>query len=79
VREPEEYAISHLGGELIPLAQLPLHLHTFDKKQLIILHCKAGGRSLQALHLLKAAGFSNVKHVAGGILAWAKEIDPTIA
>jgi len=78
VREPHEYAICNLGGKLIPLAQLPLRLDELDeldKNQLIILHCKAGGRSMQALQLLKSAGFSNVKHVLGGVLAWAKEID----
>jgi len=78
VREPQEYAICNLGGHLIPLAQLPARLDELDKNKRIIIHCKSGGRSYQALQFLLQMGFSNVQHLQGGILAWVKEVDPSM-
>ncbi|MEV0267776.1 adenylyltransferase/sulfurtransferase MoeZ [Hamadaea sp. NPDC050747] len=81
VREPAEYEIVRIpGSTLIPkgdilsgqaLADLPQ-----DKQ--IVLHCKSGVRSAEALAALKAAGFSNAVHVQGGVLAWIKQIDPSL-
>ncbi|HKN97795.1 MAG TPA: adenylyltransferase/sulfurtransferase MoeZ [Pseudonocardiaceae bacterium] len=81
VREPNEYEIVRIPGSvLIPkdrilsgeaLADLPQ-----DKQ--IVLHCKSGARSAEALAALHQAGFADAVHVGGGVLAWAKEIDPSL-
>lgn len=70
VREPFEYEQCNLNGLLIPLGELSARLHELDKSKLIIVHCKAGPRSQRAALLLEEAGFSNVKYLQGGILAW---------
>lgn len=75
VREPEEYAICNLGGLLIPLNQLHQRIEELDSNKLIIVHCKHDGRSQYAVDLLRQANFKQVKYLAGGILAWAREID----
>ncbi len=43
-----------------------------------MLHCKSGQRSAEALALLKGAGFSSAKHVQGGVLAWQRQVDPSL-
>jgi molybdopterin/thiamine biosynthesis adenylyltransferase/rhodanese-related sulfurtransferase len=79
VREPYEYDIARIpGAKLIPLGQLPSRMSELDSAQEIALHCKTGKRSAQALHLLQEAGFSKLVNVAGGIEAWANEVDPTV-
>jgi len=78
VREPYEYDICHINGKLIPLGELPQRLTELDKNSSIIIHCRSGGRSATACMLLQAAGFKDVRNLTGGILAWAKEIDPTM-
>ncbi len=80
VREPNEYEINKIPGSvLIPkdqflngnaLGQLP------DDKQ-IVLHCKSGVRSAEALAVLKGAGYANSVHVGGGVAAWVTQIDPS--
>jgi adenylyltransferase/sulfurtransferase len=50
----------------------------FDKDAPIILHCKSGKRSRSALLELKKHGFSNLKNLEGGILAWIRDIDPSL-
>jgi len=42
----------------------------------LVLHCKSGGRSAQALQLARAAGFADAVHLEGGVLAWIDQIDP---
>ena len=79
VREPGEYEIVQIPGSiLIPkgefmdgsaLANLPT-----DKR--IVLHCKVGGRSAEALAVVQGAGFSDAVHVGGGLLAWVNQIEP---
>ncbi|GAA4549331.1 adenylyltransferase/sulfurtransferase MoeZ [Amycolatopsis samaneae] len=81
VREPHEYEIVNIkGATLIPkdkilsgeaLAGLPQ-----DKP--IVLHCKSGARSAEALAALHAAGFKSATHLGGGVLAWARQIDPSL-
>ena len=80
VREPMEAEICRLEGSvLIPLGELEGSLEKLDPMAEIIIHCKVGGRSLQALNILNEAGFSNICHVVGGINAWSREIDADIA
>jgi len=79
VREPHEYAVAHLPGvRLLPLSELPQRWKELDPNRTIYLHCKAGGRSMQAVAFLKQLGFRSVKSVHGGLQAWAREIDPTL-
>jgi sulfur-carrier protein adenylyltransferase/sulfurtransferase len=72
VREPHEYAVSHIGGRLIPLAQLPQQIDTLDRDKLTIVHCHAGIRGQKAVDFLKQTGFKHVKNLTGGIAAWQK-------
>jgi adenylyltransferase/sulfurtransferase len=80
VREPHEYAIVNLGVPQIPLGQIESRLSDIPvgKNDEIIVHCKSGARSQKASLALKAAGYTNVKNLAGGILAWADRIDTSL-
>jgi adenylyltransferase/sulfurtransferase len=80
VREPHEYAIVNLGAPLIPVGQLPDRIAelTIPADTEIVVHCKSGARSQKASLTLKAAGFTNVSNLAGGILAWADRIDKSL-
>lgn len=80
VREPHEYQIVNIGAPLIPVGQLEQRLSEIPvaKNEEIVVHCKTGGRSQKASLALKAAGFTNVKNLAGGITAWADKIDKSL-
>jgi len=78
VRDQFEYDSANLGGRLIPLRELPNQLNELDPQQLIVVHCKMGGRSAQATAYLEQQGFKNVKNLKGGILAWIEEIDSSV-
>lgn len=78
VREPHEWQISNLaayGARLIPLGQLPQRLHEIDPAEEIVVQCKVGGRSAQAYDVLKEAGYTKIKNLKGGILAWVDDVD----
>ncbi len=79
VREPEEWQIVHLPqAKLIPLGNLREHVNELDTADEIYVHCKSGIRSAKAVKILKEFGFKKVKNVAGGITAWANEIDRSL-
>jgi len=78
VREPHEYDICNLGGDLIPLSTIPDSLNRIDRNKKVVIHCRSGARSGQAVTWLeKNHGFANLFNLKGGILAWANEVDPT--
>ena len=78
VREPNEHAICRIpGAVLIPQAQLPKQIGAFDRNQEIVVHCKSGGRSSRAVAWMAHQGFTNVRNLTGGILAWIDQIDPS--
>ncbi len=80
VREPHEWEIAHIAGaRLIPLNQLPERLGELDGHSEIVTHCHHGARSMKALEILKGAGFSKVRSLAGGIDAWAERVEPGLA
>ena len=80
VRQPHEYDIAKIEGTtLIPLDQLAQRVDELESTADIFIHCKSGVRSAKAQKLLKDMGFSRVTNVAGGILRWADEVDPSIA
>jgi adenylyltransferase/sulfurtransferase len=79
VREPHEFAIARIeGARLIPLASLESRLNELSPDREIIVHCKAGGRSAQAVKRLRAAGFKRVFNLAGGIQRWSHDVDPKV-
>jgi molybdopterin/thiamine biosynthesis adenylyltransferase/rhodanese-related sulfurtransferase/molybdopterin converting factor small subunit len=78
VREPHEYEISNLNGYLIPLNDLPERINELDSSREMVVHCKMGKRSAQAVEFLKSSGFKKVKNLVGGINAWAEKIDRSI-
>jgi molybdopterin/thiamine biosynthesis adenylyltransferase/rhodanese-related sulfurtransferase len=76
VRDPVESQISHLAGAIsIPHQQIERRIAELNVNQDIVLFCRTGVRSAQALNLLINAGFKNVWHLRGGINAWADEMD----
>ena len=79
VREPHEWDICHIeGAKLVPLSEFTAHLHELNSADHLVLHCRSGARSWKALQLLREAGFTKVKNLKGGILAWAEDVDPTM-
>jgi adenylyltransferase/sulfurtransferase len=78
VREPHEYEICQLGGDLIPLGSLADRIHELDPQAHVVVHCRSGARSAKAVALLREAGFENAWNVQGGILAWIERIDPSL-
>jgi adenylyltransferase/sulfurtransferase len=78
VREPSEYQRSNIGGTLMPLNTLAVRLQDLDPEQDIVVHCKLGGRSGMAVEFLRRNGFPKARNLRGGIIAWSKEIDPSV-
>lgn len=77
VREPHEYDICNLNGELIPMSDIPNNVDKIAKDKQVVIHCRSGKRSGDMLLWLeKNHGFNNLYNLKGGILAWAKEVDP---
>jgi adenylyltransferase/sulfurtransferase len=81
VREPAEYEIVKIPGSvLIPKGDIVSGqaLATLPQDRPIVLHCKTGVRSAEALAALKQAGFRDATHVQGGVIAWVNQIDPSL-
>jgi len=79
VREPHEFEICNIGGKLIPLSEIPGSVDQIEKGKQVVVHCRSGARSGQAvLWLEKNHGLDNLYNLKGGILAWADQIDPSL-
>jgi adenylyltransferase/sulfurtransferase len=79
VREPFEFEICAIAGaEPIPMRQIPERLGDLPREKHLLIHCHHGARSLRVTEYLRAQGFPRVSNVAGGIEAWAEQIDPTL-
>lgn len=80
VRGEEEFAAANLNGTLIRLDTLPARVGELEpyRSQLIVVHCRSGARSANAVQFLIANGFKDVRNLKGGILAWSREIDPSM-
>ena len=79
VRNPEEIAICRIAGStVIPLPELADRLSELDQAASFVVHCKSGVRSAKAIGIMQAAGFSRLKNLTGGILAWIKDVDPSL-
>ena len=81
VREDSEVAISRIPNSIhIPLAQVLNRMDEIDPNRETVVHCKMGGRSARAIDALQRSGFKgNLSNLKGGIIAWSKEVDPTVA
>lgn len=80
VREPWEYALCHIEGSThVPMHQIARRLDDLDPEQEIVVICHHGVRSLQVALLLEHSGFKNVINLNGGIDAWARTVDTTLA
>jgi molybdopterin/thiamine biosynthesis adenylyltransferase/rhodanese-related sulfurtransferase/molybdopterin converting factor small subunit len=78
VREPQEYQINRIeGSRLIPLGELPQRYEELDPNAAIVMQCKSGARSAKATQFLRGVGFKNVRNLAGGILGWIDQVDPS--
>jgi len=78
VREPFEYKIANIGGTLIPQNDVPQRLAEIDRNREIVVQCRSGSRSQRIAEFLAQSGYTKVSNLAGGILAWADEIDPKV-
>ena len=79
VREPHEYEIVNLNGELIPLATVASQADRLDRNKKVVVHCKMGGRSAKAIRELEDKfGFENLYNLKGGILGYIDEIKPEL-
>jgi rhodanese-related sulfurtransferase len=72
VREPYEYEEYNIGGQLIPLGEIPSKINDLQhlKQQEIIVHCRSGARSNNAKLFLMENGFANVRNLLGGMMKW---------
>ncbi|SDG74940.1 adenylyltransferase and sulfurtransferase [Lentzea fradiae] len=81
VREPHEYEIVKIPGSVLIPKDKILSGEAFSElpqDKPLVLHCKSGARSAEALAALHQAGFKDAVHVGGGVLAWAREVDPSL-
>jgi sulfur-carrier protein adenylyltransferase/sulfurtransferase len=79
VRNPEEYQICRIPGtKLLPLPELAQRMGELDPGRAMIVHCKSGMRSAKAIALLRQHGFTKLRNLKGGILAWAERVDPAM-
>lgn len=79
VREPHEFDICRIpGSTLIPLGEVPARMNELNSADEIVVHCRSGARSAQAVDLLMKSGFRKIHNLKGGILAWSDQVDPSV-
>jgi rhodanese-related sulfurtransferase len=79
VRESWERDIASLPGTVhIPMNELQARLTELDPDRDLVVMCRSGGRSMQVAQYLDRQGFRSVSNLAGGILAWSRDVDPSI-
>jgi molybdopterin/thiamine biosynthesis adenylyltransferase/rhodanese-related sulfurtransferase len=78
VREPYERRICDIGGELIPMNQVPSLAGRLDRNAAIVVYCRVGIRSAYVARFLLDHGFSRVWNLRGGLNAWSEEVDPDL-
>ena len=78
VREPHEFQICRIpGAVLIPMRELPSRLDELDPAVELIVHCRSGVRSANAVLWLRSQGFARARNLTGGILEWIDKVDPS--
>lgn len=79
VRETQEYEICKIeGAKLIPLSEFETRFAEIPQDADVVIHCKMGGRSMNAQHFLLSKGYSKVLNMTGGITAWSHEVDSSV-
>ena len=80
VREDWEVGLAPVPAALIhiPMGQIPERLDELDPATPTVVVCRSGGRSMEVARYLGAHGFAAVANLTGGILAWSRDVDPTI-
>ncbi|PKO90149.1 MAG: sulfurtransferase [Betaproteobacteria bacterium HGW-Betaproteobacteria-12] len=79
VREPWEFELCHLeGAQLMPMQLVPVRCQELDPEQDIVVICHHGARSMQVALFLENRGFAAVHNLAGGVNAWAMDVDPAM-
>ena len=78
VREPHEYQICRIpGAALIPMRELPARVDELDRGAELVVHCRSGVRSANAVLWLRSQGFTRARNLTGGILEWIDKVDPS--
>ncbi|MDT3671441.1 MAG: rhodanese-like domain-containing protein [Aromatoleum sp.] len=79
VREPWEFEICHIeGSQPMPMGSVPARAGELDAQAETVVVCHHGGRSAQVGMFLERQGFRNVINLAGGVAAWAAQVDPAM-
>ncbi len=78
VRETFEFELGNIGGVNIPLGSLVRNISVIDKDKTVVVHCKSGQRSAQAIRKLESLGFTNLVNMKGGLIGWKSEVDANI-
>lgn len=79
VREPWELDVARIPEVLhIPMSEIPARLGELDRGRETVVMCRSGGRSMQVAQFLARNGFQSVANLTGGILAWSRDVDPSI-
>ena len=79
VREPHEAEICSIGGQLIPMSEVPANVEKISNDKKVVIHCRSGARSGNIIQWLEQTyQKENLYNLKGGILAWVNEIDPSM-
>lgn len=79
VREPSERSVGSIGGVLIPLSEVLSRVAEIPREGPVVVYCRVGGRSSRAIEeLQKLHHYTNLINLAGGILRWREEVDPSL-
>jgi rhodanese-related sulfurtransferase len=79
VREGWELDIARIPDVLhIPMGEIPARVTELDSNREIVVLCRSGGRSMQVAQFLVRSGFQSVANLTGGILAWSRDVDPSV-
>ncbi len=78
VREIFEYEVANIGAVNIPLDEILSHIDSIEKEIPVVIHCKSGQRSIEAIRRLSGKGFKNLLNMKGGLIAWKKEVDNSL-
>jgi adenylyltransferase/sulfurtransferase len=79
VREPHEWSAGHIAQAThIRLSELPQRLAEIPRDREVVMVCRSGGRSENARRFLAQSGYTQVKNMVGGMMRWAREVDPSV-
>ena len=79
IREEFEYDMGHIGGELMPMGTIFELSDKIHREKPVVLYCRSGNRSTVVIRELESRfGFTNLYNLQGGILAWARDVDPSL-